>query len=110
MSDDWKINEFGEIVRNPNAETGVGKSDNDAQSHEYSLLEYEIFAHPERFTADELKQKKARYAELQKLFGVKNDNALKLKRQQIKEKLKSKSGVGQSVLEALIARQNNQNG
>ena len=53
MSDQkFNINEFGEIHRPSHTQK------DDLESSEYSILQYEIFAHPERFTATELEQKK----------------------------------------------------
>ena len=81
MSDQkFNINEFGEIHRPSHT-----KND-DLESSEYSILQYEIFSHPERFTATELEQKKKRLAELEQKFGKQDDSALTKMRIKLKQK------------------------
>ena len=103
MSDQkFNINEFGEIHR-PNHT----KKD-DLESSEYSILQYEIFSHPERFTTTELEQKKKRLAELEQKFGKQDDSALTKMRIKLKQK---KQHNNQSLTNALLGfKQNRESG
>ena len=102
----FHINEFGEISR-PNQPAPKDTKDV-AESLEYSTLQYEIFAHPERFTPEELKAKKKRYAELEQKFGKQNDIALTKMRLKLKQE---KQSDNQSLINALTKlKQNKESG
>ena len=95
---DFDINESGEIIRKSTSKTQ--QLNNAPESLEYSKLQYEIFSHPERFTQTELEQKKKRYAELEKIFGKQDDNALT----KIRKKLKTEKQSNNSVLKNALLR------
>ncbi len=103
---DFDINESGEIIRNSTSKTQ--QLNNASESLEYSTLQYEIFAHPERFSASELEQKKKRYAELEQKFGKQDDDGLK----KLRLKLKSEKQSNNSVLKNALLRhkQNKESG
>lgn len=103
---DFDINESGEIIRKPTSKTQ--QLNNASESLEYSTLQYEIFSHPERFSASELEQKKKRYAELEQKFGKQDDDGLK----KLRLKLKSEKQSNNSVLKNALLRhkQNKESG
>lgn len=71
---DFKINEFGEIIRN-----GVNTCRADDKTEqglyaEYKKLEYEIFSHPERWTPKDLAAKRERVNFIKQKLNIKETN------------------------------------
>ena len=100
---EFKINEFGEIIRDGvNAQPSDDKAEQDLYA-EYTKLEYEIFTHPERWTVDELSNKKARFEILKQKLEIKKDDILAVARKKLQGKQDN------SVLKQNIARFKKQN-
>lgn len=86
MGKDYTVNEFGEIVH-LNGDDTKNKSAGDELFNEHAQLEYEIFSHPDRFSPEELEQKKARYAELSNQLGLNKRMACKNATLELRKKL-----------------------
>ncbi len=108
------INEYGEIVR----ECDVVPQDEatkkeDMLSKERDRLDYEIHSHPERFSVEELAEKKKRFAELDKMLGIdtkKSANDLKAAREKLRAiaAQKNQQQAGPNVFD-IIAQQKKEN-
>lgn len=100
MSDDFYVNESGEIIRKGNHDKSV--LDKTAERTEYSQLEYEIFSHPDRFSQEELQAKKKRFEELKQILEIENENALPLLMAKRKLELKAKSADNSLLKNAML--------
>ena len=97
MSDDFYVNEFGEVIRKGNHDKSV--LDKTAERTEYSQLEYEIFSHPDRFSQEELQAKKKRFEELKQMLEI-NDVTLVLAKRN--SELKAKSADNSLLKNAML--------
>lgn len=102
----YHINEYGEIINDGVSSKTASRQDSEALlSAERHQLEYEIFSHPDRFSAKELEIKKTRLAELNKILNIdpqKNAAAFAAARAKIQANLTNKSGQS---LAAIMAQQ-----
>ncbi len=102
---DFKVNEFGEIVRN-GVNPVLKKAPEEEIYAEYHKLVYDL-SHPERFSVEEYEQKKKRRLEIEQSgIELNDDNALKFKMAQLKLKTK---GSNNAALMAGIAKFKKQN-
>ena len=99
MSDDFYVNEFGEVIRKGNHDKSV--LDKTAERTEYSQLEYEIFSHPDRFSQEELQAKKKRFEELKQMLEI-NDKAVTLVLAKRNSELKAKSANNSLLKNAML--------
>lgn len=99
MSDDFYVNEFGEVIRKGNHDKSV--LDKTAERTEYSQLEYEIFSHPDRFSQEELQAKKKRFEELKQMLEI-NDKAVTLVLAKRNSELKAKSADNSLLKNAML--------
>lgn len=104
---DFKVNEFGEIVRN--GVVSVGKKTSEEEIYEeYQKLVYDL-SHPERFSIEEYEQKKKRRIEIEQSgadIGNKNAVAFEIAKRKMQNKGKK---TDNSALLAGIARFKKQN-
>ena len=104
---DFKINEFGEIIRDgvaPHRE----KTPEEEIYEEYHKLVYDL-SHPERFSGEEYEQKKKRRTEIEQSYpDFSNNKSVEFKLAQLKLKKKT-SQQGNDVLFANIAKFKKQN-
>ena len=85
---DFIANEFGEIVQlKGDIISKKEQTPTDKMQAERSQLEYEVFSHPERWTAEELAAKKARYEELTKILNIKKIDTLAAGKEILKKRL-----------------------
>lgn len=104
MMDDFVIKEDGTLVRKQQSD--IKKTPEDLEKEQISLLEYEVFVHPERCSPQELEEKKKRLDELWQKYGKADNSVLALHKAKKRLELldKEKSSGGNSVLMAAIAR------
>ena len=105
---DFKINEFGEIIRD-GAIPVREKTSEEEIYEEYTKLVYDL-SHPERFSTEEYEQKKKRRAEIEQSGTDIGDNkAVAFEIAKIKSQNKTKQNDNSALL-AGIARFKKQNG
>ena len=92
----YHINEYGEIIRDGvSSKTAPHQDQEDLLNAERHQLEYEIFSHPDRFSAKELEIKKTRLAVLNKILNIdpqKSADVFAAARAKIRANLTNKSG------------------
>lgn len=74
MTDMFKINEYGEVIREGNIDNSVLY--NETAEKEISLLAEAVFRHPEHYSEQALNEKKKQLDELWKKYGLENDEVI----------------------------------